>query len=498
MKSTKNKKNPDNIGILKFKEIAAGNKILPLYERLPSSLEYSGKGVTICIIDSGFYYHPDLTRPNNRILTAFDINRPSSGRIFHTRHPDNWHGMLTSCVAAGNGFMSDGYYKSLAANANLVLIKVKSLKRISGRSITSAIRWAIKNRDQYNIRIINLSVYDDFGESYKINPVSKAAEDAVNAGIVVVAAVGNDPSAPIRPPASAPGVISIGGINDNNTPGFKNVEMYHSNYGHTIDGFIKPELIAPAIAVPAPVLPDTPNHKTALAVWDILSQPAGSMNECFLSHIRAGNLPSPPFDITGTAGLKKYLYERMAEYRIIHQHYQLTEGTSMASPFVCSVIAQMIEADPEITPQEVKNILFETALKIPGVDKMKQGFGIVNPAEAVKRAAIESNIKAAPTDDINPVIHFDDNIIVFKYHDHNAVNVALTGSFNGWNNEGLPMRKGRAGVWKAEIPMLAEGVYQYKFIINDSKWIYDPANTLRADDNHGSFNSLFEVKYPAG
>lgn len=497
MKSTKNKKNPENIGILRFKEIAAGNKILPLYERLPSSTEYSGKGVTICIIDSGFYSHPDLTKPKNRILTVFDINKPASKRIFRTQHPDNWHGMLTSCVAAGNGFSSDGYYKSLAGNADVVLIKVKSLKRISGRSITAAIRWAIEHREQYNIRIINLSVYDDFDESYKINPVSKAAEDAVNAGIVVVAAVGNDPSAPVRPPASAPGVISVGGINDNNIPGFRRVEMYHSNFGHTVDGFIKPEVIAPAIAVPAPILPDTTNHKTALAVWDILSKPASEMNEALIAHIRAGNLPAPGYDITSTVKLKKYLYEQMARFQIIHPHYQLTEGTSMASPFVCSVIAQMIEADPEITPQEVKNILFETALKIPGVDKMKQGFGIVNPAEAVKRAVIEAVTKAAPVYDSNPVISTEENIITFTYHDHNAVNVALTGSFNGWNNEGLQLRKGRAGVWKAELPMLAEGSYEYKFIINGTRWVYDPANNHRTDDNHGSFNSVFEVKYPA-
>ena len=63
-----------------------------------------GRGVTIAFLDSGFYAHPDLVSPRNRILAYVDINDPRARRR-DLEPPDesSWHGMMTSVVACGNG-----------------------------------------------------------------------------------------------------------------------------------------------------------------------------------------------------------------------------------------------------------------------------------------------------------------------------------------------------------------------------------------------------------
>src|SRR5207342_1071796 len=75
-------------------------------------------------------------------------------------------------------------------------------------------------------------------------------------GINVVAAVGNDEHGNIHPPANSLNVIAVGGIDDGNELD-SNIEAYHSSYGTTIDALMKPELVAHAIWIAAPILPCT-------------------------------------------------------------------------------------------------------------------------------------------------------------------------------------------------------------------------------------------------
>src|SRR6185369_10256386 len=72
----------------------------------------------------------------------------------------------------------------------------------------------------------------------------------------------------VLPPASAPSVIAVGGLDDGGAG--ERAGHYHSSYGLTIDGLQKPELIAPAIWVAAPILPGTPTAAQArlLALLD--------------------------------------------------------------------------------------------------------------------------------------------------------------------------------------------------------------------------------------
>src|SRR3712207_4215804 len=226
---------------------------------------FTGRGVTIAFLDSGFYAHPDLTTPDNRILAYHNIV-PGGGSTLETTDPASWHGMMTSVVAAGNGGLSKGFYRSIAPEARVVLVKVSKSGRITERELELGLEWVMAHRVEYNIRVLNISAGGDLNESYLHNSLSQAIENAVRKGLIVVAAVGNAgmmPGHPVLPPASAPSCIAVGGLDDQNSLDRARRGMYRSSYGPTVDGLQKPDVIAPGIWVPAPILPHTPTAAEA-------------------------------------------------------------------------------------------------------------------------------------------------------------------------------------------------------------------------------------------
>jgi serine protease AprX len=62
------------------------------------------------------------------------------------------------------------------------------------------------------------------------------------------------------------------------------------------------------------------------------------------------------------------------------------DGTSFSAPIVSSVIAQMLEANPNLTPQQIKKILISTAERLPGYEVDRQGWGVLDPRRAVEAA----------------------------------------------------------------------------------------------------------------
>lgn len=367
-------------------------RILPTPLRVGADEKLSGRGITIAFLDSGFYPHPDLTQPRNRIKHYVNVANPAApADEFHTPDDSSWHGMMTSVVAAGNGHLSGGLYRGIASNAEVVLVKVGKANRIYHDDITRGLQWVIENRERYNIRIVNVSCGGDYEASYLTDELSQMAEAAVRAGIVVVVAAGNSghsPNHPVLPPASAPSVITVGGVNDRNTLEIDDNEPFHSSYGPTIDGLQKPEIIAPSIWVAAPILPGTPTAEEAelLArlsaahdheLREILQQSAGINPELDA----ARNLPS--YLIRQLISLKTH------DTNIINAgggKYKHVDGTSFAAPIVCSVIAQMLEANPNLSPQRVKRILMDTALRLKNVEIDRQGWGMILPGRAVECA----------------------------------------------------------------------------------------------------------------
>jgi serine protease AprX len=62
------------------------------------------------------------------------------------------------------------------------------------------------------------------------------------------------------------------------------------------------------------------------------------------------------------------------------------DGTSFAAPIVSSTVACMLEANPQLTPPQVKRILIDTAERLPGVEIDRQGWGVIAPRRAVEVA----------------------------------------------------------------------------------------------------------------
>ncbi|RME42353.1 MAG: hypothetical protein D6795_21050, partial [Deltaproteobacteria bacterium] len=405
-------------------------EVIPIRLRLNADHEYTGKGVTIAFIDSGFFPHPDLTRPKNRILEYVNIAEPGKNDLAEIDEA-SWHGMQTSVVAAGNGYLSNGLYKGIAWEANVVLLKVTGPRGIETANVIKALEWVIKHKEEYDIRIVNLSISGDQVSSYLDNALDQAAEGAVQAGITVVVAAGNSGNGgwnAIHPPASAPSVITVGGLDDKNTLDVAHYRMYWSSYGPTLDGLLKPELIAPGIWIAAPLLPGSPLQQEAEALERLRRAPDGEIEALFSRLRKATKLPPLPRATPKT--IRKAVAARVKREKLIHAHYQHVDGTSFSAPIVCSVIAQMIEANRNLTPRRIKEILTKTTDKVYGVPLERQGHGLIHARKAVKEAWNDLH-RTGVRRPASPYVRGGE---VFFYFQHpSAHSVALAGDFNDWN-----------------------------------------------------------------
>ena len=178
-------------------------------------------------------------------------------RSLTSRHDDAWHGTMTTVACAGNGYLSNGLYRGIAREAELVLLAVGREGRIRAQDMVRALEWVLAHRAAAGIRCQHLARRRG-PDSYRDSAIDEAAELLVQAGVVVVAAAGNDPLRPSMPPANAPSVVTVGGLVDKNLPHEMTFVPYRSQYGMTVDGLTKPELCAPGALVAAPILPGTP------------------------------------------------------------------------------------------------------------------------------------------------------------------------------------------------------------------------------------------------
>ncbi len=363
--------------------------ILPTPLRTGAKEQLTGKGVTIAFLDSGFFPHPDLTQPKNRIKHYVNIADPNaSPDEYHQPDVSSWHGMMTSVVAAGNGFLSQSIYRGIASNAEVVLVKVGTAARIHHDDIQRGLEWVIANKDRFNIRVVNLSCGGDFEASYLTDSLCQTAEAAVKAGLIVVCAAGNSGHSPehtVLPPASAPAVITVGGVNDRNTLEFDDNEPFHSSYGPTFDGLQKPEIIAPSIWLAAPILPGTSTAEEAQLISQLQHATDAEMRDILKAHAGINA------ELDAASDLPIYLLRQLINLKahdtnIIDGNYKHVDGTSFAAPIVSSVIAQMLEANPSLTPQRVKRILIDTAIRLKNIDNDRQGWGMIIPSRAVEIA----------------------------------------------------------------------------------------------------------------
>jgi len=155
-----------------------------------STVTLDGTGIGIAVVDSG------VDTGHVAFLDKTGKNRVVFSRDFtgENRVDDPYgHGTHVASIAAGNGRVSNGAYTGIAPNANIVNLRVLNSQGTGTVSATlAALDWLVANRVAYNIRVVNLSLGTPAVDSYKNDPICRAVRRLVDAGVVVVAAAGNN------------------------------------------------------------------------------------------------------------------------------------------------------------------------------------------------------------------------------------------------------------------------------------------------------------------
>ena len=258
-------------------------------------------------------------------------------------------------------------------------------RRIREQDIHRALRWTIDNARRFDVRVVNISLGGDVPTNGKMTPLDTLVDEAIANGLVVVCAAGNSGLRRIVPPASAPAAITVGGVNDHNSFDRARRAMYPTSYGRGARGATKPEVLAPAQWVAAPMLPKTAVHNEAQFLWKIERASDEQLRRILRTkeahaRISAETMSRPLQEI------RVIVRRRMNDEKFIHPHYQHVDGTSFAAPITSSVVAQMLEANPALTPVQVKQLLIDTAEPLDDVALERQGAGLINAGAAVEAA----------------------------------------------------------------------------------------------------------------
>ena len=284
----------------------------------------------------------------------------------------------------------------MAPDASIVNLRVLDANgQGSDSGLLSAIDAAIQLKRVYNIRVINLSLGRPNYESYKLDPICQAVESAWKAGIVVVSAagndgrdnsIGNDGYGTTESPGNDPYVITVGAMKAMGTMTRTDdlVASYSSKGPSAIDHVVKPDIMAPG------------NHVVSLqAVGSTLA--GETANQIPVSYYEVGN---------NTAISTKFLE---------------LNGTSMATPVVSGVVADLLQGHPKLTPDQVKARLMKTAYKtfptsstavdpVTGQSFVSQYDIFTIGAGYLDVAAALANTDVATGTAMSPIANYDPNL----------------------------------------------------------------------------------------
>ncbi|MCB0154165.1 MAG: S8 family serine peptidase, partial [Anaerolineae bacterium] len=331
----------------------------------------TGKGVSVAVLDSGLYFEKKTlnalgTKLDKLFLGQADFvgeglcpskGKQESGYCFTKKGYDSYDGFGHGSHVAGliwSNFMdvSTLAYNGIAPEASILSVRVLGLDGTgSYADVIEGIQYVVENKETYNIRVMNLSLSAYATTPYFADPMNRAVEAAWAEGIVVLAAAGNTGSGAesVTVPGNDPYVITVGAINGNRTPGYwgDDIMPSWSATGPTWDGFAKPDVLAPGTYLVSFMYNDLDNIENS----DVLVR----------QH------PDNAFAAT--------LF-RMS-------------GTSQATAVTSGVVALMLEAHPNLTPDQVKYRLMVSARPALTGDNdlvynvLQQGMGRVWAPEAV-------------------------------------------------------------------------------------------------------------------
>jgi len=301
------------------------DKSVPLTgaDRVWSDLGVTGKGVVVGVVDSGIdYRHADLggcLGPECRVKGGYNFVAKNTNPM-----DDNGHGTHVAGTIAANGLM-----KGVAPDAKLLAIKVLAKDGAGLNSnIIAGIEWAVS----HGADVLNLSIG---GTGSPDGPDSQAVDNAVDLGCVVVVAAGNE--GPSYDTLSSPGVarkvLTVGACDD------QDEIASFSSRGPSSIYQVKPELLAPGVAIKSTV-------------------PKGTCNLC---------------DSSGFAE---------------------SDGTSMATPHVAGAAALLLERHPDWTHQQVKDALIQNSVDLH-LNPFQQGAGRLDVYAAVGAPVLISGMNGA-------------------------------------------------------------------------------------------------------
>jgi serine protease AprX len=312
-------------------------------DRVHGELGVTGRGVGVAVIDSGIdgthgdVRYPERTVQNVKILGDAIFG---TGSVVVEDQPNtdltSGHGTHVAGTIGGDGTESGGLYTGVAPESDLIGIGAGDVLFIL--YALEGFDYAIANQDRYNIRIISNS-WGTSGEFDPNHPINVASREAYERGMTVVFAAGN--SGPeedtLNPYSVAPWVIGVAaGEKDGRTL------ADFSSRGRPGDDLYHPTLTAPGVSIVA-----------SRASTD----PGGTRDA---TTIPPEHLPS----------------------------YTNKSGTSMATPHVSGVAALMLETDPGLTPDQVKDILVQTATPMP-YEEWEAGAGYLDAYGAVTAAGTQ-------------------------------------------------------------------------------------------------------------
>ena len=310
----------------------------------------TGKGVTVAIIDSGLWEHTALvnnTQGKNRVIARYDAITDRSGdEVFdESGHGTHMASVLARSEPVTREQKPTGSFKGVAPDVNLVAVKAFN---VAGQGdfldIVRAIQYVVDHRQEYNIKVLNLSFAARPRWRYWLDPINQAVMRAWASGITVVAAAGNDgpESMTIGSPGNLPYVITVGAVTDSWTIYTRDDDYIpdFSSRGPTPDAHIKPDIVAPG------------GHMTGLT--------------------RPGST----------------LAKEHPDYFLNSGEYVMT-GSSQASALVSGIVALLLQLEPDLSPDDIKCKLTssaEPAINSDGLlaySPFQQGSGYVSATRAI-------------------------------------------------------------------------------------------------------------------
>lgn len=298
--------------------------------RLPSVAE-TGRGIGVAVLDTGVTQVSDL---GGRVVARMDSTPEGDG---FDRYG---HGTHMTGIVAGDGGASGGRHRGVATGSSVLPVKIGGWNGASDvTQALAALEWIGAHRGRYGIRVVNLSMGTDSSSKHAEDALNHAVQRLWKSGVVVVASAGNRGSggSKIDKPADDPYVVTVGAADTRDTAGpADDVVAEFSSRGPTHDGVAKPDLVAPGISIVS--------HRAPGSTLDIM-RPAARLDD---------------------------------------RHTKGT-GTSQSAAIVSGVAALMLQADPGMSPDEVKAALVGTANPaMRGQDGA--GAGLVDAAAAVAAA----------------------------------------------------------------------------------------------------------------